>query len=354
MKPALAILLAAALATVGCSGAPLATEFELAHAKEAARDDEGALTLYRLVRSECERPGAKPRPHDDCALAIVREAQLLERNQRWREAYDTWLLVPARASEARKSARALVRAAELAADELHDAAGAEALAWRAIAKYPDELPADDALALAVRLGKARDAVELARRLDELWPHVATFDLGDNVLFERAELARTRLDDPAGAIRIYDLLAERYPRSGLRDDAIWRAAELTRASGDAKGALRRLRTILESRRDALLTGSYNSIYLDDAQLLFGQIELDDLHDADKAIEAFTALADDYPESTLQDDGLLELARAQLARHAPPSDGDKRAACASLARLIENFPDSNRLRQARQLSTELVCR
>jgi hypothetical protein len=338
---------------LGCSGAPLATEFELAHAKEAALDDEGALQLYRLVRTECERPGAKPREHDDCALALVREAQLLERHHRYKEAYATWLEVPKRSKDRRKSARALARAAQLAADELADDAAAERLAWNTVERFPDEVPSDDALALGVRLGKKRDAAALAVRLETLWPNVAQLDIGDNVLYERAELQRTRAENPALAVPMYDQLAQTYPRSGLRDDAIWHAAELLRAAGDPKGALKRLRIILESRRDALITGSYNSLYLDDAQLLFGQILLDDLHEVERAIEAFATLADDYPESVLKDDGLVELARAYLSRHAPPSAADKRAACDALKRLFAKYPDSNRTRQAQKLSTETAC-
>jgi len=340
---ALAVLLA------GCAGAPpLPTEFELAQGKEAAQDDDGALTLYRLVRSDCERPGATPRPKDDCALAIVREAQLHEKHHRWREAVAAWLAVPPRSSDRRKSARALVRAAVVTTEELRDDPTAERLAWEAVARYPDEVPSDDALALAVRLGKRRDPAALARRLDALWPEVAKLDLGDNVLWERAELMRTSSDTPLQAVPIYDKLVAEYRRSGLRDDSLWRAAELLRAAGKPLDALKRLRVILDSRRDALITGSYNSIWLDDAQLLTGQILLDDLHDAARAIEAFALLADDFPESTLKDDALVELARAQVAHRDPA------AACKALARLLATYPDSNRRRQAQALAQELACR
>jgi len=181
----------------GCAGAPpLPTEFELAHEKEARGDDDGALLLYRTVRAACERPGAQPLPKDDCALALVREAQFHEKHHRWREAFETWKKVPERSSDRRKSSRALVRAAVVAADELGDEPTAEALAWRTVEKWPDEVPADDALALAVRLGKKRDARALIKTLDALYPRVATLDLGDNVLWERAELLRTTSTRPA--------------------------------------------------------------------------------------------------------------------------------------------------------------
>src|SRR5205807_392782 len=82
----------------------------------------------------------------------------------------------------------------------------------------------------------------------------------------------------------DALADRYPRSSLRDDALWRAAHLLREMGRPDDAIERLRRILRTRKDALVTGSYNMLYLDDAQLLLGEIELDDLHDAARAADA----------------------------------------------------------------------
>src|SRR2546429_589135 len=78
---------------------------------------------------------------------------------------------------------------------------------------------------------------------------------------------------AGAVRGGAALAAGYRRSSLRDDALWRAAHLLREHGDAAGALARLRLLLATRRRALITGSYNSEWLDDAQLLVGRIQLD---------------------------------------------------------------------------------
>jgi tetratricopeptide (TPR) repeat protein len=338
------VKLLVALLLAACSGAPLATDFEMAQAREAAHDDDGARSLYEKVRVDC---ATHPRPHDDCALAIVREAQLDEKHHRFAEAVANYRAAAERAQEPRKAARALARAALITADELRDDDAAERLAWRTVEKWPDEMGADDALALAVRIGKKRDPAALARKLDALWPRVAKLDLGDNVLWERAELSRIA-GDAAGAIHFYDELAKNYLRSSLRDDAIWQAAHLLRDAGDTKRALAHLQIILDSRRDALITGSYNSIWLDDAQLLKGQILLDDLHENARAAEAFALLADDYPESVLKDDALVELARADVALGKPAD------ACAALERLFKKYPDSNRLRQGRALYEELACR
>jgi hypothetical protein len=342
------------LALLGCTATPLPAELERAQAREVQHDDAGALLAYRALVASCAQ-GSSP-SRRECALAATREAQLDERLGRSRDAYQAWLRVPALCSngEQRLAARALARAAELADEDLGDAAAAETLAWRAVEGFPDEVPSDDALKLAVRLGRARDPRRLAARLEAAWARFAHFDIGDNLLFERAELSRTVLDDAAGAVALYDRLADSYRRSGLRDDSLWRAAALLRARGDARGALGRLQRILDTRKDALVTGSYNSVYLDDAQLLVGRIWLEDLRDPERAADAFTTLADDYPESTLRDDALYELARARLARHTPPSESDRAAACAALERLARQFPDGNRVSAGRALASELACR
>src|SRR5205085_6411683 len=90
------------------------------------------------------------------------------------------------------------------------------------------------------------------------------------------------------------------------DARWNAARLSRALGDPKGAVDRLRGLLATREISIGAGSYFSIWLDDAQLLLGQILRDDLHDLPAAAAAFRKLPKDYPASVLKDDALYELA------------------------------------------------
>ena len=336
--PALVLLSAAA----GCSGAPLPADFAHAQSLEST-DPERARTLYEALDARCRHERLA---HDDCALAAVRLAELDEAAGRFADAERRWLGAAAVTTQPRTAARALQRAAELAHEELHDDGAAAALAWRTVESYPDEIAADDALKLAIRIDEPRDWQALAARLAALYPRVVKFDVGDNVMFERGMLL-SRHDQPTEAVAIFDALADAYPHSSLRDDGLWRAAGLLRGSGDFDGALRRLRRILASRKDAIITGSYNYLQLDDAQLLVGRIYLDDLHDPARAAEAFELLADDYPESVLRDDALYDLARAKKEQHDVP------AACGALQRLCKQFPDGNRVRAARALMQELAC-
>jgi hypothetical protein len=342
------------LLVVACSGAPLPNDLKSAQEREAARDDEGALSAYRAIHSDCERTGRR-RAHDDCATAAEREAEMLERLERWPEAYRAWLAVPRLSSPQkittgreladRKQARALGRAAELAHYRLHDEDAALQLAWKVVEEFPQEVPADDALKLAIELERKRNPLALQQKLATLWEHDKGFDLGDNLLFARAQLA--------DSVELYDQLAQTYPHSGLRDDSLWRAAELLRQKGDARGAISRLQNIVDTQKDALITGSYNSLLLDDAELLIGRIWLDDLQQPEPAALAFQNLADDFKDSVLRDDALYELARARIARHTPPTDGDKKDSCAALQRLFREYPNGNMVRRARELASTIGC-
>ena len=331
-----------ALVVAGCSGAPLPADFARAQSLEST-DPERARSLYEALDGRCK---SERLPHDDCALVAVRLAELHQSAGRFADAEAAWLRAAEVTTQPRTAARALARAADLAHAELHDDAAAARLAWRVVESHPDEIAADDALKLALRIDEPRDWAALAVRLGALYPRVVRFDVGDNVLFERGMLL-ARHGRAAEAIVIFDELADAYPRSSLRDDGLWHAAELLRSDGDFDGALRRLRRILASRRDAIITGSYNYLQLDDAQLLVGRIYLDDLRDPAHAAEAFELLADDYPGSVLRDDALYDLARARREQH------DVAAACRALARLVTQFPDGNRVRAARALQKELGC-
>ena len=352
-------------AVASCKGPQLPPAIAAAQALERGGEhDEQALAAWRTLGSACPSRAAaasvtgsaRPplsRPEKDCGLAAVRQAELLERLGRWPEALAAWRSVSERTRGASDRARALARAAELLEQRLAQPEPALALAWRCVEELPDEVGADDALALLVRRERGRDPAALRARLDELATRLAADDIADNLFAAAADLSRHELADPAGALARLDALITRYPRSGLRDDAIYQAALLLRDRGVPRAALERLRLLTTHRRRALITGSYNAILLDDAQLLVGRIQLDDLHDPEAAARAFLTLADDYKDSPLRDDALLELARARLAAHEPPTDEDRRAACAALTRLMLQFPDGNRVRDAEREQDRLRC-
>ncbi|HLL25786.1 MAG TPA: tetratricopeptide repeat protein, partial [Kofleriaceae bacterium] len=144
-----------------------------------------------------------------------------------------------------------------------------------------------------------------------------------------------LANAEGARSLYDRIPLDYPRSGLRDDARWHAARISRAIGDAQGAVARLRALVSTREVAFGAGSYFSVWLDDAQLELGRVLRDDARDLPAAVRAFEQLPRDYPASILKDDALYELAITHERA------GDHARACSTLAQLATQAPESKYL-------------
>ncbi|HEX7842294.1 MAG TPA: tetratricopeptide repeat protein, partial [Kofleriaceae bacterium] len=157
----------------------------------------------------------------------------------------------------------------------------------------------------------------------------------------ADLAEHELGNAPAARAFYDRIPADHPGSGMRDDARWHAARISRALGDPAGAVARLRALLATREVAIGAGSYFSIWLDDAQLELGKILRDDLHDLPAAAAAFRRLPEDYPASILRDDALYELA-VTLERQ-----GDHPGACAALTHLARDFADSKYIARGKEL-------
>lgn len=342
MTRAVVSFVGAALALSACAGRSPPPDLARAQSLETSSPTE-ARRLYAAIEERCK---SQPLDGDDCAQAAVRTAELGEDQQQWAAAYAAWLRAAATSHVGSTRARSLARAASLAHARLGDDKSARELAWRCVENEPDERSSDDALTLAVRLDEARDWAALAARLGELQTRLARFGIADNIAYARAMLL-TRNEHDADAIAAFDALVAGWPRSSLRDDALWRAAGLARAAGDFQGALRRLRQMVDTRRGAHISGSFNYPQLDQAQLLIGKIYIDDLHDLVRADDAFSRLADDFKESALRDDALLELTRVHRAQN------DNVAACKTLERLIRDFPDSEHMREAETQKAELDC-
>ncbi len=329
----------AGLALAACSAPALPTDLRQAYERERAGDVEGALISYRKAQGRCV--GAISRlDREDCDRALLGEAELLEREGRAAEAITAYAAIPERSGGSPPaSAQGLFRAGRLAydADRVPEAAG---FLWRVVDEFPDEAFAADAIGYVVARTRAVDTRALWARLSELYPRLDHTAVADNLLWHLADLAEHELGDRAAARELYDRIPRDHPDSGLRDDARWHAARLSRAGGDARGAVERLRALLATREVALGAGSYFSIWLDDAQLELGRVLRDDLRDLGGAAAAFNRLPKDYPASILIDDALDELAATELAR------GDAAAACKAADRLLAKDPESRFAERARE--------
>jgi TolA-binding protein len=332
---------------LGCS-AP-ATLPELVQAEKAADrgDVEGALRAYREAQIGCKRLRPERRARQACSEALLGEAEVYERAGRKDEAIKTYVAIPARVpDDDTTAATATYRAGKLLLESGKEVDAWTAL-WRVVTDYPDEQFAGDALEKLVDDGRKRDARALADQIGKLATPLAGTQVGDNLVWALADLSEHELANRAAARALYDRIPVDYPNSGLRDDARWHAARLSRELGDAAGAVQRLRGLLATREVSLMAGSYFSIWLDDAQLALGRILRDDIKDLPGAIAAFRKLPKDYPASILKDDALYELAKT-LAQ-----SGNGKDACRAIADLKKQSPESKYLDETSALGAELRC-
>lgn len=173
------------------------------------------------------------------------------------------------------------------------------------------------------------------------------DVGDTLLYHWARLEKER-GNWQKALERYERLVELYPypHSGLYDDALYEAGQLADEHGEPQRALGYLEALVSRREDSIPTGSYYTVWTDDAQLLIGKIRLERLGDPAGAARAFEELAT-FPDSILADNGLWWASKAYLAQ------GDTPRACARLRSILEDFPYSDQQRQTRQKLLELDC-
>jgi hypothetical protein len=331
----------ACVVALGCSAPATLGDLKTAEQKADAGDVDGALASYHAAQQRCGSLQPPRRAKAACADALLGEGELLERAGREQAAIDHSLALPSRApDDPTTAATALYRAGELLLRAARTKDAWTAL-WRIITDHPDEPAAADAIRALLADGRRRDPRALAEEVGKLLTPLAGTAVADNLLWSLADLDEHELANLPAARALYDQIPVDYPQSGLRDDARWHAARLSRALGDPAGAATRLRALLATREVALGAGSYFSIWLDDAQLELGRILRDDLHDATGAATAFRRLSQDYPASILKDDALYELA-VTLDRA-----GDRPRACAAVAKLARDAPESKYLARAKEL-------
>lgn len=342
MRAVVLVILAAA-----CSAPATLPELVAAERRANSGDVEGALADYRRAQVTCRRLEPARRARQACSDALLGEAQTLERAGRTQEAIDAYIAVPPRApDDPTTGAIATYRAGELLLDAKRDV-DAWTLLWRVVTDYPDEGHAADALKALVDDGRHRDAQALADQLGKILTPLAETQVADNLVWWLADLHDKELERPDTARALYDRIPADFPTSGLRDDAHWHAARLSRQLGDPKGAVQRLRALLATREVAIGAGSYFSIWLDDAQLELGRILRDALADLPGAAAAFRQLPKHYPESILKDDAQYELA-VTLAKIP-----DRPGACTAITQLRKDTPDSKYVDDASALGAELQC-
>jgi tetratricopeptide (TPR) repeat protein len=344
MRRALLLLLSA------CSARGPMPEVAEAERRRRAGDDDGALLAYRQAQVSCKRERDPLRRRAACSEAHLGRAELLvdlDREVEAIRAFDQAAVALAPEDPA-SAARATLRSGQLRLDRGDDVAAYQRL-WKVVTDWPDEAFAADALKVLLRDGRERDPGQLYTVLGQLHARIGESQIGDNLLYAMAELAEVEKKDLALARGHLDRLLAAHPKSGLRDEAFWHGARLSRQLKDPAGAVERLGRLLATREVAWGAGSYFSVWLDDAQLELGRILRDDLGRGEAALAAFERLPRDYPASVHKDDALWE--RAVTLERMGRAD----RACAVLAELKAGFPDSRwELEEGPKKRASLACR
>lgn len=345
MRALLFVVVGALLA--GCSAPATLPELAAADTHADRGETDAAIASYRAAQQKCGALTPARRARQACSEALLGEAQTLERAGRTDLAITTYLAIPARVPEDSLTAStATYRAGQLLLDAKRTKDAWTAL-WRVVTDWPDEALAADALKTLIDDGRQRDPQALADQLGKILGPLAETQIADNLVWSLAELEEKELGKPLAARALYDRIPVDYPASGLRDDARWHAARLSRVLKDSTGAAQRLRALLATREVAVGAGSYFSVWLDDAQLELGRVLRDDLADLPGAAAAFRKLPKDYPASILKDDALYELAET-LAKLA-----DTPGTCRAIAELKRQSPESKYIDDTSALAAELKC-
>ena len=239
-----------------------------------------------------------------------------------------------------KTPRALYVAARILEVDLKDKVGAEEEHVRLLRRSPRSDSATRSLARVADLRADRSLDVALDFLRETYRANKRNALGPRALYLGATFFEERAKLPDDAVRLYELLARRYPKSALCDDALWRAAHLHRTARRFDRALVLLRQLARTRRESWAFGSYNSAHLDKAALLIAEIHLGDRRDLDAGIDALRTFISDFPHSFLRwrARGLLVLNLVRAGRK-----GDARSA---LADLEKHHPKTRWARLARE--------
>ncbi|MGK4006366.1 tetratricopeptide repeat protein [Sorangium sp. So ce1036] len=338
--PALALALAALLGAA-CAAAPgdayldaMAKGSRAYHAgryREAARAFDGAAARAERVKDRDE--------------ARLLQARSFERAEAWGEARASYERLLAESPGGPRSARAEFELADLAIAH-GDADAGWAMLLAATRRHPSHGLARGALKRLIQREEERAGAGGALAwLRRHGPALRKTALDQDVGYQTGLLLE-RSGDREGALRalVAAARAHPYPAGNLTDDALFRAAELAAALGRPREAIGYLRELLASREPAI-TGSYERERFDDAQLQIALLYRDALGDHAAARRELRKLYTDHRTSILRDDALW--AEAKLWR----ADGLPAEACATVALLARELPDSRYARCAQALCPSL---
>jgi tetratricopeptide (TPR) repeat protein len=293
---------------------------------------------------EAERSAERKR---DRIEARYRAAASLRRAGRGSEAALLLDSITADAPRSERAARAAYDRADLEIEQGDREHGYRMLE-RLLHEHPKSGIARHALArYLIRLDEQGGAERVLAYIESATPALSKGELAETVAFQKARwLERAERYQPALAQYLEVARRFPYPRGAHWDDALWHASLLEERLGRHRAAVEHLQRLLKEMEPSHLQGSYQRPRYDDAQYRIAELFRDRLGDPARARLEFEKLWTEHPTSPLRDDALWH--HALLAKR----QGDQRAACRALSRLIKEIPESRFAACTRPLCPELA--
>lgn len=259
--------------------------------------------------------------------AEYREARAWQRVDEVDRALSLLDTISARRPVSRRTARARYDAAVLRASRGDVERGRRELE-AVVREHPDAGVASHALRRLRALSSS--PADFDTFLARLYPAIGASELGDDVLFLRAELA-LEANDATTAIRWLEQLVREhpYPHGARWDDALMRLADLAEQRGDVRAAMRYLEELVSYAEATQTPGSYTVPKMPAAMLRIARLQRDALRDREAADTTFLRLVDTFEFSTLRDDALVE--RGEMWLDA----GERVRGCEALREVVTAF-------------------
>jgi tetratricopeptide (TPR) repeat protein len=196
-------------------------------------------------------------------------------------------------------------------------------------RYPDTGVARGAFRHLLARAEAKNDAMAWLRAKEAGP-LGKSSMAELIAYRIAE----RLPDDAQRHDALLAVADRfpYPQGAFWDDALYKASEIDEKLQRYGHAVEDLERMLKERESTSLVGTYQRPKMAPALLRIAILYRDKIGDRKKARETLRRLYDELKHSTYRDDALW------LEAEILEGDGNKGAACARLATLVSDFPDS----------------
>lgn len=278
----------------------------------------------------------------DADEALYRQAQALENAGRPEQAIALLDQVAARQPESRRTARALFEASLIRIRTGQPDAGYAGLR-RVTLEYSASGSASRALFLLVQHEKeARgqdSALALVRSIEA---QVRTTELGDDALMLESRLCDEASDSACSKQALARIVREYpYPFGQRWDDALTRLADLAEAEHDFERAAQYLEQLLAVHENTSTPGSYTLPRMPEASIRVARLYRTELHDNERALDAYWRAYDDFPYSRFRDDALFEIGEIYLQTNR----GEK--ACDMFERVMDEFAVGHARRKAAEL-------